>query len=348
MTNIGIYYNIEFKQYITNISYENKQILGKMNKDNKNKSLTLTEADKEYISNLIKIKENDKIGKLFEENIRKTMELEFGWKVSGIPRFFFFRRFQVDDSVDILYSGYRINYTQNNKKLLTFELDEDTKACIITNHKTSKAQSFYRNNDNIKYTELNKTFIISPVERIEVDGIYDVNHFSLPKFESNEVSIIYNNIGGFTDNQSVTAILEIKLSKGKLPQLIQQIKRDNEIMQKVVENEIIFIGFVGKGEKDESNKRGLQLSSEVKQNIKNIRCIIYEIRQDKIFQRDLRQYIDWRTVIDLKKVNQKIDSLISSFNDRIDRLEMKLDKILKKDAPNSYLGKKRNFENEKK
>ena len=164
------------------------------------------------------------------------------------------------------------------------------------------------------------------------------------------------------DNQSVTAILEIKLSKGKLPQLIQQIKRDNEIMQKVVENEIIFIGFVGKGEKDESNKRGLQLSSEVKQNIKNIRCIIYEIRQDKIFQRNLRQYIDWRTVIDLKKVNQKIDSLISSFddfqneinnkfnkfNDRIDGLEMKIDKILKKDAPNSYLGKKRNFENEKK
>ena len=42
----------------------------------------------------------------------------------------------------------------------------------------------------IEYSVFNKTFIISSIERIEADGIYDVNNFCLPKFESHEVSII--------------------------------------------------------------------------------------------------------------------------------------------------------------
>ena len=71
MANIGIYYNIEFKQYLANIIY-NKQIPRK--RKPKKQRLTLTEKGKKLIYNMIKerlkIYENDGIGKLFEENIR--------------------------------------------------------------------------------------------------------------------------------------------------------------------------------------------------------------------------------------------------------------------------------------
>ena len=71
MTNIGIYYNIEFKQYLANIIY-NKQIPRK--RKPKKQRLTLTEKGKKLIYNMIKeilkINENDGVGKIFEENIR--------------------------------------------------------------------------------------------------------------------------------------------------------------------------------------------------------------------------------------------------------------------------------------
>lgn len=85
MTNIGIFYNIECNQYITKIINQKKQM----------SSITVSKGLKNYILNLIKITENDKIGKLFEENIRKTIEIELGWKISNIPRFFFFENCKI-------------------------------------------------------------------------------------------------------------------------------------------------------------------------------------------------------------------------------------------------------------
>lgn len=335
MTNIGIFYNIECNQYITKIINQKKQM----------SSITVSKGLKNYILNLIKITENDKIGKLFEENIRKTIEIELGWKISNIPRFFFFRKLQDINSTNILFSDSVINYSLKGKKVLTFKFNSDTKACEVKNHKTKEKKKFNQNKDNIIFTEFNLTFIISPVDRIEVDGIYDVNNFLLPKFDPHEVSIIYNNINDefFRDNKLITVILEVKLSKGKLPELIKQINRDNTIMKHIIENKMIYIGFVGKGEKDEV------VNSDLKINIENLKCIIYEVKQDQIFERNLRHYINWSCVKDLKKMNVKIDTLINKIDGLIGKVnelendynKFKVDIINFKNDVWKYLGKKR-------
>ena len=52
--------------------------------------------------------------------------------------------------------------------------DEDSKACEIKNHKTSKMISISENGKDFEYEELGDIFIISPLDRIEIDGIYDI------------------------------------------------------------------------------------------------------------------------------------------------------------------------------
>ena len=182
------------------------------------------------IKEILKINENDGVGKIFEENIRRTFELELNWKKSKIPRYFFFRKVSLHNSseTNVIYSGNSLDYIKNNEILLTFMFDEDSKACEIKNHKTSKMISISENEKDFEYEELRDIFIISPLDRIEIDGIYDIYNFSLPKFKENEVSIIYQNINKFRENQMTTIIMEVKLNKGKLSQLIINLK---EIMK---------------------------------------------------------------------------------------------------------------------
>ena len=135
----------------------------------------------------------------------------------------------------------------------------------------------------------------------------------------------------------------MKLSKGKLPELIKQINRDNTIMKHIIENKMIYIGFVGKGEKDEV------VNSDLKINIENLKCIIYEVKQDQIFERNLRHYINWSFVKDLKKMNVKIDTLINKIDGLIGKVnelendynKFKVDIINFKNDVSKYLGKKR-------
>lgn len=62
-------------------------------------AIMIEEAKKDMskiISNRIKTYENNKIGRIFEENIRNILLIKFKWEESKIPRAFFLEKYMVE------------------------------------------------------------------------------------------------------------------------------------------------------------------------------------------------------------------------------------------------------------
>ena len=76
--------------------YLNQEEIIQLNKDLMPKRTNRSSsADVSSLSTLVsqEVKKaiNNKIGAIFENNIRKTLEIEYDWKISDIPRNFFYR-----------------------------------------------------------------------------------------------------------------------------------------------------------------------------------------------------------------------------------------------------------------
>ena len=96
----------------------------------------------------------------------------------------------------------------------------------------------------------------SSVKNIEMDGIFVLDKCIMPKFNKNEVKLIYNNIKiDAKEKKETYAIIEVKKNKNNLNKLIQQFKYDYSIKSKILDNKIILFGFIrdgtGTGDLDE-------------------------------------------------------------------------------------------------
>ena len=120
-------------------------------------------------------------------------------------------------------------------------------------------------------------------------------------------------------------VVEIKLSKTKIGEMIEQIKRDKEVMEKIIKDKILYLGFVNS---ENINRKSIK-------DIKGINFILFGIKNSQFYGRDILHYLDWNLI-------KKVDTL----SEKIDNIERKLDILIKsynrKNAKKSYfLGKKR-------
>ena len=128
---------------------------------------------------------NEEKGKLFESNIRKTLEFEFTWKQFG-EREFYYRRVICNGNDYILtpYCPIKIN-----TNIVEYELKlENNGDCLISNgFEKSKLEGDTDYNLNI-----DKGILIEKKQYIEMDGFYGINEIKFPLFNPEEVTIIYN------------------------------------------------------------------------------------------------------------------------------------------------------------
>ena len=120
-------------------------------------------------------------------------------------------------------------------------------------------------------------------------------------------------------------VVEIKLSKTTIGEMIEQIKRDKEVMEKIIKDKILYLGFVNS---ENINRKSIK-------DIKGINFILFGIKNSQFYGRDILHYLDWNLI-------KKVDTL----SEKIDNIERKLDILIKsynrKNAKKSYfLGKKR-------
>lgn len=65
----------------------------------------------EYYKNI-----NSEIGEVFEENIKNTLNFEFGWEKGDISEYFYYRIVKLDEDEYVLMRDGKLTFTINGKK----------------------------------------------------------------------------------------------------------------------------------------------------------------------------------------------------------------------------------------
>ena len=274
-------------------------------------------------------KVNGKVGKLFEENIRKSLEFNLNWEEGEIKRSFFYRK--------ISFKNYKKKYiicpnikrtleTKEGDYILIF--NETNKSCEIYKKSTKELLDSVKENKKIKDIQvIDKSLRIGIPIEFEIDGLYKINHFDLSLFK-NEIDIIYNNIKEQQD--FAYAAIEIKLNYAKINELIEQLTTKKKLLEKIIKKKILYIGFVAYSDLDKLPK--------ITEISVNFNCLLFSLNSDEMFfGRKVTEYIDWKIVSDAIKLNQKIEQFHEEF------VEFK--KEMKKEFVDFKEGMKNDFEN---
>ena len=228
------------------------------------------------------------------------------------------------------------------EKYLLCRFNDTDKSCEFIDPKTQEVLlNINEKEKNITVDTLGLT--ISKVKTIEMDGIFYLNNFKFPNFNPEEVNMIFNNIKENDIKEDV--IVEIKMNKKKLKELVEQIKCDNRIMSKLLKYDILLVGFVG-------SDGYLDNLVDLDKEFPNLKCVIYEIKKDCLFGRNMKKPFDWILIKDVDDIKDEITSIknsINSLNEKYDELKKDIDELkkdiheLKKDINEikDLLGKKR-------
>ena len=117
-----------------------------------------------------------------------------------------------------------------------------------------------------------------------MDGMFEINNFSPSIFDKEEVSIIHQNVEDIKLKQFTQAVIEIKLSKAKFGDLVTQLYRDKEIIEKLTKDKILYIGFINSNSIDDSQKM------KVMDKLNELNCIIFGTK-NSIFSKKKLLYI---------------------------------------------------------
>ena len=98
------------------------------------------------------------------------------------------------------------------------------------------------------------------------------------------------------------AILEVKLNRAKIYELIKQIKKDDNIFGRILKKKKIYLGFINSPTVDSnSEKNFIQLQK--------INCLIFGIKESKFAEKNVLKPIDWDLLKEVKGLKKKLDKI---------------------------------------
>ena len=142
-------------------------------------------------------------------------------------------------------------------------------------------------------------------------------------FDKSEVVTIYSNINKEEEKTFQVMVLEIKSKADYLFDLIVQLKRDAKFFNRLTNEKIVFIGFVGSGKVD--------YRLNFKDLLGNMKCVLYLIKDNKLCGRNLKVNIDWTTVKYVKKLTKKINQIDEKMDIIMEHLGIKINDNVKKE-----------------
>ena len=318
------------------------------------------------ISDEITSQINAKTGKIFEHNIRKMMENEYHCKNASMPREFFYRKIIYRDEYYILTSFNSVIINVENTKY-HFEMDTHNIIQYYRNNNRNKKYTVEDKDISIKgviniekSTKIEVDGIYStkglkyPIfNNDEVSIIYNFMDNNNSENSSNDFSMVDNNKNkrahsqqkedidiiiesednsnnndydtyNGVDNENIFKdyqyiVLEVKLSKKRIMELLEQIKRDCQIIPKILKQKILFIGFL--------NDKAIDI--DISNHIEDVPFILFGINNSILCGRNVTQYLDWKTIIDLKRID-KVEERLENVEKRLDNVEKRLDNVEKR------------------
>ena len=193
-----------------------------------------------------------------------------------------------------------------------------------------------------------KNLIIKKEKEIQTNGYFHIENFDFSLLNT-DFSILYKNIDDEELEQVTEIFIETKLNKREISELISRIKENKKIFEKITDEKILFIGLVGNSEKEQ------KIMIDMEAELSGIRCLILEMKTSEVLGRNMRYYLDWKTIRDVEKQAEDIKKL----QEYVKRLEAFIDKIKRnmKDIKNALppdlwndikaLGKKRSRSKQK-
>ena len=293
-----------------------------------NKSLARTapistsDNSSDRISDLV-IKEvekeiNDDIGLLFEENIRKTLEIEYNWKLSYIPRKFFYRDIKFKGKIYLLSP-----FCQIEAKSFWLCINPENNVCQFINKSNKQVKKEIGDNENVQnITFENRIFTIGPPKEVSFAGLFANFDFEKLPFDKEEVEILFDNTN-FNDYNF--AVIEIKLNAFKIKELIDQLKEDRNIMSKIIENNAIYLGFINITRKDYQFVKNINFS----EYCGDCNCILFGIKNGIFCKRNITYPVDWKLVSQFYSFKKEIKEEIENTKKELKELINEVFKELK-------------------
>ena len=229
------------------------------------------------------IKRNSEIEKIFEENIRNTLNFEFGWE----------------------------NILSNSKN--------------TTIKKRKKILQKYANNkkDIIKVNISRKKLMVKKEKEIETDKYFHIENFDFSKLNE-DFSIVYRNIEDEELEEVNSVLIEAKLNKSKIPEMISQIKEDKKIYEKMTNDKILYMGIVGCSGKNKN------IDIDYEKKLDGIKCVILEMDNSTFCGRNMKNPLDWKLIRQVKKNTDdiaEIKTTVAELKSSVAKLETSVAKI---------------------
>lgn len=271
--------------------------------------------------------QNKEIGITLEDNIRNILTIYYQWQKVPINRKFVYCEITIDKKTDII-TNLNPEEILINGKIVTFKINTDKSLDIEANGVTNKIKS----QQQIKYKIFEKEIIIENRKEIEIDGIY--KNFNFEKFDKNEITYLYKNIHNMEITSFDKVILEIKLNKSKIDELLIQLLRDKKFLEKVSDDNILYLGIIN------SKTVNFEIISNFKKDHEDLNFIIIGIKDSKLCKKDLNKNHDWDEILKLQKVTKTLEDVMRRLQSVEEELKNKKDmekltKKRKRDKSNS-------------
>jgi len=229
------------------------------------------------------IKRNSEIEKIFEENIRNTLNFEFGWE----------------------------NFLSNSKN--------------PTIKKRKKILQKYANNkkDIIKVNISRKKLMVKKEKEIETDKYFHIENFDFSKLNE-DFSIIYSNVENEELEEVNSVLIETKLNKSKISEMISQIKEDKKIYEKMTNDKILYMGIVGCSGKNKN------IDIDYEKELDGIKCVILEMDNSTFCGRNMKYPLDWKLIRQVKKITDdiaEIKTTVAELKSSVAKLETSVAKL---------------------
>ena len=269
-------------------------------KSNKAQSI-LSTSD---ISSTVKEILNTEKEEYFEENIREILVNYYNFQRLKFPKNIFVKVIKYNDKeIEIIQSVEKQVSIRGKKYNILFNDDFEILIKDELNNILGKIES-KRSNENVELLVNEININISKYKEIEINGFFELKNFKVNLFDDKEISIIYSNIENDEEGKYTYAAIEAKLSHKKTEGLIKQLKKDKHLLDIYEYKSTILIGFINSAK---------IVSIDFKEKLKNIKCVIYGIKNSIFHGKNVVRPIDWnleRNFENFKKqVTTKLDKI---------------------------------------
>ena len=274
---------------------------------------------------------NEELSKDFEENIRQVLIHDYKWKAGVIARKFSYRDIKINSIIKLIKTNDEITFDIENKKI-KFKLDDDN--ILYMNDEKNNNKEF-TSHEEIKDINYGVEIIIGKLIEVEIDGIFQIDNFRISQFDEKEIKILYKNIDKRNDFKH--AALEIKYSKTNFGELVEQLERDKQVLEKFIDNadeKFIYIGVIRT-----NNFHKKELSKYI-DNLKKLKCVIIGLNKPIFNKRNIDKYIDWNMIYEKENKFINLENKINGSEKIIGNIvEEKIKNIVQEkisDAFNSF------------